>query len=440
MPINPKEPCGEACGFIATERNRYFTGKYMTARDFQGEQQYFRSRHQLHNRLLHGWGVVCGLRVLHHPNKECAATWVVVRAGIALDCCGRELVLPSDTPLELPLPAPPPTAAAGDGEAPSAAPQEKELPPDPYQSDDGVLLLCLRYAENEIEQVPALYNEGICDPKRREANRVREVAALEFLRPDQVDPTCWKTTEGDPDKPCRDDCDDELPGPAGICLEPECPCGHTVPLALIRFNPADPAGGFEIDMNGRRELPLPQEFHTHIVGINWPHGGDVTLSHLRENMNGRLEVRFDRKLLPADGHKTGISALTFIVQYGGLQRDVKFLPFRRDHPPNVEDDCLAVFHINHEYINPEEENNVADNWVYITLKCDFILDCHNNPVDGVHLKGRLPSGDGRPGGDFESWFRVLPDREGDRERRGRHYEEEPRDQRRSAPPAHGRTR
>ena len=428
MPTNPKESCQEACGSIVAERNRYFTGKYMTARDFQGEQQYFLSRRQLHNRVLHGWGIVCGLRVIKHPDKECAKRWVVVRAGIALDCCGRELVLRTDTPFELPLPELETAPPTGAGQALAADEPASEPPGQPDKGDDGALLLCLRYTENEIEQVPALYNEGVCDPNRREANRVREVAKLEWLRPDQVEPTCWRTTEGDPNKPCRDDCDDELPGPAGICLEPECPCGHTVPLALIHFDPENPEGGLEIDTQGRRELPLPQEFHTHIVGINWPHGGDISLSHLRENMHGRLEVRFDRKLLPADGHKTGVNELTFIVQYGGVQRDIKFLPWRRHHQPRLEEDCLAVFHLDPEYTDPEEENNVADNWIYITLKCDFILDCHNNPVDGTHLGGRLPSGNGTRGGDFESWFRVLPERE-------RHYrareEEEPEEPRRS---------
>jgi hypothetical protein len=51
--------------------------------------------------------------------------------------------------------------------------------------------------------------------------------------------------------------------------------------------------------------------------------------------------------------------------------------------------------------------NLANNIVYVSLKCDFILDCHGNPVDGNHLRGRLPSGNGTPGGVFESWFRVV---------------------------------
>ena len=40
----------------------------------------------------------------------------------------------------------------------------------------------------------------------------------------------------------------------------------------------------------------------------------------------------------------------------------------------------------------------------VIVKCDFLVDGNNNPVDGDHLAAKLPTGDGIPGGDFESWF------------------------------------
>ena len=43
---------------IGTERQHYFEGKFMSARDFRDEQHYFLSRRRAHNRLLHGWGAV----------------------------------------------------------------------------------------------------------------------------------------------------------------------------------------------------------------------------------------------------------------------------------------------------------------------------------------------------------------------------------------------
>ncbi len=47
----------------------------MAAREFIAEQRYFLSHHRLHNRLLHGWGVVCGLGVTPHPDPACPAGW-----------------------------------------------------------------------------------------------------------------------------------------------------------------------------------------------------------------------------------------------------------------------------------------------------------------------------------------------------------------------------
>lgn len=413
------EPRGCGCGSIVLERNRYFNGKYMTARDFAGEQRYFLSRHRLHNRLFHGWGVVCGLRVIPHPNEDCDR-WVVVRAGIALDCCGREIVLCSDTPFELPLPVPAPDvpdpdvpdqddpdapAAYGAGEEPGQGePLPEDGPPGPF-------LICLSYGEEEIETVPVLHAEGPCDPHDREANRLRETARLGIVALDEVDPGCWRVPEGDPEAACRDDCDDQLPGPAGGCLEPECPCGGCVPLALVY--PVDPESGWqagwEIDTAGRRQLPVPADYLTHIAAINWPHGGELTLSQLRDDLSGELRVAFDRRLLPAEGEANGINPHTFLVHYGGEQLTLELLPAADDEGgPTLEGGgCVAVFKIDPGFLRGKR--NLAGNVVYVTLRCDFILDCHEIPVDGEHLGGRLPSGDRTPGGTFLSWFRVVPD-------------------------------
>ena len=432
--------CGETeaeCGHIAFERNRYFTGKYMAARDFQDEQTYFLSRHRLHNRLLHGWGIVCGLKVTRHPNPDCAARWVVLQPGIALDCCGRELIIEREIAKELPLPrardededagartARKSPAYNRDRDEPPADAYEQEQPDEDEGGTEGEeeevrlpFLVALRYEEQGVESVPALYSEGACEPSRTEANRVRESAEIVFVPLDEVEGDCWRDPRGDPEAPCREDCGDELPGPGGTCLDPVCPCGGLVPLALIWSNPDEPESGFRIGTAGRRQLPTPPELLTHIVHINWPHGGEVTLDELNNGMGGRLEITFDRRLLAAQGAATGVSALTFVVQYGGVQRDVEFLPYPRHEPPRLEEEneCRAVFTIDPAYIDSRDRDNIINNIVYVTLKCDFILDCHNNPVDGDFLRGLLPTGDGVPGGTFESWFRVVYEEEGEGE-------------------------
>ena len=438
-----KELCGGDCGVPEVERNRYFTGKYMTERDFAGEQEYFLNRRRLHNRLLHGWGIVCGLRVLEHPHSECRENWLVVKAGVAIDCCGREIFLAEDVPIEVPLdqlPWPQETQP-GEGhedetvekdESHEARDEERDElrdergikgrrkhekvgegygweggnPLEPWPENG--LLLCLCYREELIEPVPVLYSEGSCDPAHHEANRVREVACLEFHRLDEMQPGCWRMPSGSWVDPCKDDCNEPLPGPSGACLTPDCPCQGCVPLALLTpvRDPEPGSPHFMIDLRGRRHLPPPANYLTHIVGINWPHGGELTLHQLREEMGGELRIRFDRRILPADGIVAGINRRTLFVQFGGISRHLEILPSPENEEPRVADDgCTAVYPLAPEYLRGRE--NISDTFVYISLKCDFVIDCHEIPVDGNHLSGRLPSGNGAPGGEFVSWFRVV---------------------------------
>lgn len=72
------------------ERNRYFYGKMLTARDFETEQRYFNNKRRLLNRILFGAGVVCGLGVYQNDDTSFS-----VETGIALDYLGREIVVPS---------------------------------------------------------------------------------------------------------------------------------------------------------------------------------------------------------------------------------------------------------------------------------------------------------------------------------------------------------
>src|ERR1700749_4380777 len=79
------------CSLRGFERNRYFFGKPMMVRDFDAEQQYFNGKRYLLNRLVHGRGVVCGLSVT--ANEPGGFT---LKAGGAIECCGREIVVGSD--------------------------------------------------------------------------------------------------------------------------------------------------------------------------------------------------------------------------------------------------------------------------------------------------------------------------------------------------------
>jgi hypothetical protein len=401
------DACESQCGGIAHERNHYYTGKYMTARDFRDEQAYFLSRHRLHNRLLHGWGVVCGLQVEPH-RPECPGH-AVVAPGIAIDCCGREVFIEEPIAVKVWPPDPPEQATA----QPVDQATQKEIAPPPEELQ---YLLYLYYAEEAIDCRPALYAED-CAPARYEANRFRERARIgvflwdEHTRKDQRYAGCWPDA-AETLKPCAKSCDaDDARSPG--CLTPDCPCALGVPLALVtleRFNDGYQVVKERIDTSGRKQLPPPREYLTKIVGINWPHGGEVTLEYLRDTMRGRLTIDFDRKLaLPVDDaakDAVGINCYTFVVQYGALQRDIEFLD-ATPAGPELAGDCTAVFTIDESLLNlNDRKGNLSGNTIYVTLKCDFILDCNGHAVDGNFLGGRFPTGDGIAGGVFESWFFV----------------------------------
>lgn len=82
------------CGLHQPQRNNYFDGKLLVSRDFSDEQDYHRGHRHIHNALLHGMGTVCGLKLIEHPSETCRSEFIVVEPGMALDCCGQEIILP----------------------------------------------------------------------------------------------------------------------------------------------------------------------------------------------------------------------------------------------------------------------------------------------------------------------------------------------------------
>jgi hypothetical protein len=462
-----REDCDKQCAEIASERIRYFTGRYMTARDFRDEQRYHQTHRYLHNRILHGWGVVCGLHVNPHPVEICRKDHVKVDCGMALDCCGHEILVRKPV-VPPPIPwdqkpadhAPEPPQPAGGGRGTGAPGDGRDAPANPTAARDSLAgadaesvvkdprrypLLCLEYCESEIECVPMLYNEHNCDEQRREFSRVAESYrfAWHWVRYSELPKYRWKITGGacpegtpatyDPvasppsPSPCPDDdCydEDDLGKSAPCCLDPQCPPDHCVALAWIRVEPGALITVDSILTMGRPTLESPLYSLTHICGINWPHGGIIARRHLEEHLK-RLEIRFDRRLKKAQQENDlsgprGVNPATFIVQFGGGYEDLDFVTYT--DPPHVEHDCIAVFTIDPRSRERHHERPYAyleNQTVYITLKCDFILDCHDVPVDGDHLGGLLPSGDGVRGGTFESWFYVVPDHEWDRQQQER---------------------
>lgn len=95
------DPSCEVCGLAPLARNHYFDGKWMASHQFQVEQNYVRGANKRQNAYMHGVGTVCGLKVTQHPQPDCRDRYVVLKEGLAIDCCGNEIVVPNDEVLDV---------------------------------------------------------------------------------------------------------------------------------------------------------------------------------------------------------------------------------------------------------------------------------------------------------------------------------------------------
>jgi hypothetical protein len=126
-------------------RPRYFSGRLLTASDFQEEQDYTRETMWRHNLCLHDPGIVKGLRVTLDADAPAGGGFaIVVSPGCAIDYTGRELCLCE--PLRCTL---------------------------RVRSTSGYVVL--RYAEHHIDPVPSLE-----DGRPAEPSHIKEGVALDF--------------------------------------------------------------------------------------------------------------------------------------------------------------------------------------------------------------------------------------------------------------------
>jgi hypothetical protein len=134
-------------------RNRYFYGKLLDVMHLEMEQEYFNSKRALLNRLVIGPGVVCGLDVELTDDKKS----VVVLPGVAIDRCGREIIVSHRSrPVELPP-------------RPSHPSESKDYQPK-YQGKHQ------DYCEQDYAHVVLCYHECESDPVRAVAGDCESVA------------------------------------------------------------------------------------------------------------------------------------------------------------------------------------------------------------------------------------------------------------------------
>jgi hypothetical protein len=158
--------CGE-CLYGPFTRNHYFTGKLLVERDFNDEQLYYMDKHLLHQQRLHGEGVVCGLQVVQYDNPNCRDRFVCVMPGLAIDCCGHDILVKHKECIDI-----------------TQFDAYKKLAQSPGRLPH-TLQICIRYRECPTEEVPVLYDECGCDNTACAPNRILESYDFDLI----VDPT-----------------------------------------------------------------------------------------------------------------------------------------------------------------------------------------------------------------------------------------------------------
>jgi hypothetical protein len=145
-----------ACNFGPFTRNNYFTGKLLVERDFTDETRFHMEKLRHHQQQLHGWGVVCGLKVKQHPNEKCRDRFVCIEPGSAVDCCGRDIIVLEEACIDI-----------------FALPEIKALK-DTNDNNAHTLQICIRYRECPTEEIPVLYDDCGCDDTKCAPNRILE--------------------------------------------------------------------------------------------------------------------------------------------------------------------------------------------------------------------------------------------------------------------------
>ena len=161
------------CDRGVAERPRYYPRQLITSDDLTLEQEYFRNKQRVHNRLLHGWGVVCGANVCPSPDPNGGyKSWeVIIKPGYILGPYGDEIVI--DRPYVKDLRTTGFVGATGDASDESIDPwcSQVYLP----QPETGDRYVAVRYRECQSRPVRVQPSGCGCEDNPCEYSRVQEL-------------------------------------------------------------------------------------------------------------------------------------------------------------------------------------------------------------------------------------------------------------------------
>jgi len=180
MSTTATDRCKCGCSDETLAEYTYFRQRQIVmAEDFTQDQSYARYKRRMHNRMLHGWGVVCGCNV-HYDSA-----WnLTVESGYVLDPMGDDIYIPAACTFDI-------RRRGFDGDSVDPCPQQT----DPWCSDVTVqppanieLYLAIKYAQCKSRPVRATgcgcrgSANGHGGDVACEYSRIRDSYSLQVLR------------------------------------------------------------------------------------------------------------------------------------------------------------------------------------------------------------------------------------------------------------------
>lgn len=198
MEYNTKEGSSgdKHCDYNNFKRARYFHGMLMTDRDFSEEQRYHNEKRKLLNRMLQGWGVVCGLKI--EPTSD-PGSKIVVKPGLALDCAGNEIFVCEPYELDVIEII---NSCVTLKKKPTTAEECVEIEESRMQKNKWYVVI--KYHEVPTDPVPVYAPSGGCEEKVCEYSRKREGYCIELCHVSDPSVECPERLRepNDPDAPC----------------------------------------------------------------------------------------------------------------------------------------------------------------------------------------------------------------------------------------------
>lgn len=160
------------CGYNKFQKLKFFHGMLLDDKDFTAEQQYHIEKRKLHNRMLHGWGVVCGLDI----EWTGGANFFTVKPGMALDCQGNEILVCNEITINLT------DSTCSSSSKKSSISKKKDCEEEAGKGEvENALYIGIRYQEKATAPVPVYIPGDECGKQDCASSKWKEGYCIEIL-------------------------------------------------------------------------------------------------------------------------------------------------------------------------------------------------------------------------------------------------------------------